>query len=737
MVNVRLPDGKLVEQPDGVTAAEVICGIIPHLARRAVAAQLNGEVVDLSTKIGDPEVELRALTLDDPAGLEVARHSCAHVMAEAICALWPEARLVYGPVVEDGFYYDIDLGHSLTPADFARIEAKMTEIVKADRPFRRLEMARAEGLVKLREEGNPYKLENAERATGDVLSFYVTGEPESGGFEDLCRGPHVPSTGRVGAFKVMRVAGAYLHGDASKQMLQRVYGTTWATKKELRQHLERLEEAKKRDHRKLGQELGLFVVDPLVGSGLVLWKPRGAVIRSILERFMIDRLLEAGYQPVYTPQIGRLDLYRKSGHFPYYKESQFPPLFESELARKLNGLWEATIARGDSDGFSADEQRLLDEIEQLAAGVAQKLVEKSFQPGPGMGQHNQHVVRELLEHEDGFLLRPMNCPHHIRIYQSEPRSYRDLPIRLAEFGNVYRYEQSGELAGMTRVRGFTQDDAHIFCTPEQLPAEIQACMDLAKLALDVIGLHDYRVRCSLRDDSREKWVGSDRNWELAETAIRDAARDSGLDYFEESGEAAFYGPKIDFIVKDCLGREWQLGTVQVDYNLPERFELAYVGDDNAEHRPVMVHRTLFGSMERFVGILIEHFAGQFPLWLAPIQATICTVSEKSSAYARQVFGAARAASLRVELDNGDDRIGAKIRRATLMKIPYILVVGEQEMADETVNVRTREGKQMGSYPLAQFLAACALEIANQGAAAPGGEGQAPSTLVQSSASGSG
>lgn len=725
MMKVHLPDGSVVEHPDGVTAGDVLEAISPKLARKAVAAKVNGQVVELSRPLEGPDVEFRALTLEDADGLEVARHSAAHVMAEAVCALWPQTKLAYGPPVENGFYYDIELDHSLTPEDFELIEAKMRQIVKDDRPFTRVELPRDEALAKLREEGNPYKLDNAERADGPTLSFYVTGAPDSQCFEDLCRGPHVPSTGRIGAFKVMQVAGAYWHGDSNKQMLQRLYGTTLPDRKALQAYLVQLEEARKRDHRRIGQELGLFLVDPLVGPGLVLWKPRGAIIRRTLEQFILEELLRSGYQLVYTPQIGKLDLYRTSGHFPYYKDAQYPPLFESEIARKLNDLWEATAARGEAAGFSRDEERLLAEIEALDARTAHRLRQRKFDAGPGRGAHNQQVIREQLAEGDGYLLRPMNCPHHVRIYASEARSYRDLPVRLCEFGQVYRYEQSGEVSGMTRVRGFCQDDAHIFCTPAQLPAEITDCIRLSKLVLEAIGLRDYRVRIGLRDADSTKYIGGADVWGMAEAALRATVKESGMTYSEEPGEAAFYGPKVDFIVKDAIGREWQLGTVQVDYNLPERFGLKYVGDDNAEHQPVMVHRALFGSIERFVGILIEHFAGAFPLWLSPVQARVCSISEKSKAYAEQVHELCRAANLRVELDNSDERIGAKIRAATLMKVPYILVVGEQETADQTVNVRTREGKQYGNFTVPEFLAACAAEIRNRGDKPPTGSGQNP------------
>ena len=719
MVKVRLPDGKVIEHEDGVTTAKVIETISPHLLRAALAAKVNGDIVDLNTVLCDTESDFSAVTIQDEEGLRIARHSCAHVMAEAICTLWPETKLVYGPPVENGFYYDIDLEHALTPDDFAKIETKMNSIVKEDRPFTRYEMSREAALTKLRDEGNEYKLDNAERADGDTLSFYVTGDgPEPGRFEDLCRGPHVPSTSKIGAYKIMQVAGAYHHGDATKKMLQRVYGTTWPDKKALKQHLFLLEEARKRDHRRIGQELGLFTISPLVGTGLVLWKPRGAFIRHTLEQTLTQELLLHGYQPVYTPHIGKLDLYRTSGHFPYYKEAQYPPLYESDRARELNELWELACASGCAHA-GADELALFNRLAERHPDL-----EKSGYPEDAPAEQRMQRIRSWLAQEDGYLLKPMNCPHHIQIFASEPRSYRDLPVRLCEFGMVYRYEQSGEVSGMTRVRGFTQDDAHVFCTPDQLAAEIADCCELSQFVLKIVNLNDFRVRIGLRDPASDKYIGSPENWQLAEDALRNVVRKSGMKYSEETGEAAFYGPKIDFVVKDAIGREWQLGTVQVDYNLPERFGLDYVGPDNEQHRPVMVHRTLFGSMERFVGILIEHCTGAFPLWLSPVQAAICTVSEKSQAYGQQVFELCRQAHLRVELDNSSERIGAKIRKATLMKIPYILVIGEQEQNNNTVNVRTREGKQLGSWGLPEFLATCAREIVNRGVSTPGDVGQA-------------
>ncbi|MCA9242818.1 MAG: threonine--tRNA ligase [Phycisphaerales bacterium] len=706
MVKARLPDGKVLEHPNGVTAEQIVAGIGPGLAKAALVARVNGQLVDLKAPIHDAEVEFAVLTSKDADGLMVMRHSCAHVMAEAICDLFPDTKLVYGPPVENGFYYDIDLPRPITPDDFEKIEARMAEIVAEARPFTRYELPRGDAMSKLADEGNPYKVDNAERAEGDALSFYVTGSRDSGCFEDLCRGPHVPDTSRVGAFKIMQVAGAYWHGDATKQQLQRVYGTSWPTPKDLKAHLTQLEEARKRDHRKIGQELGLFTIDPLVGSGLVLWKPRGAVMRHSLETLMREELMARGYQPVYTPHIGRLELYRTSGHFPYYKESQFPPLFESERARLLNDLWE--LARTHNSPTASEAERRL--FEAILADNPE-LKDPGY-PVDAPVEERLKRVRTWLVGEDGYLLRPMNCPHHIRVFASDSRSYRDLPIRLAEFGTVYRFEQSGEISGLTRVRGFTQDDAHIFCTPDQVHREMADCVELTCKVLTLLKLTDFRVRVGLRDDS-DKYVGSRENWERAEAAVRAAVRESGMNYSEEPGEAAFYGPKIDFVVKDCIGRDWQLGTVQVDYNLPERFKLRYIGEDNAEHQPVMIHRAPFGSLERFSGILIEHFGGAFPLWLSPAQVVVCSVSEKSEDYARQVFEQARGIGIRAELDVSSERIGAKIRAATLMKIPYILVIGEQEAAQKRVNVRTRDGKQLGETGLPEFLAACALEIAER------------------------
>ena len=713
MINVTLPDGAKLEMPDGASAADVARRLGEGLARAALGAKANlgdGEIVlDLTAPLpGD--CRLRILTPKDESSLEVLRHSTAHVMAEAICKLWPETKLVYGPPVENGFYYDIDLPRRLTPEDFAKIEAEMARIVKEDRLFTRYEMGRDEGLAKVRTEDNPYKVENALRAKGDRLSFYVTGDQPGDCWEDLCMGTHLPSTGRIGAFKVLSVSGAFLHGDATKQQLQRVNGTAFYSNKDLQAYLTQLEEAKKRDHRKLGPELGLFTIDPLVGSGLVLWKPKGGIVRHILEEHMREKLREYGYDIVYTPHIGRLELFRTSGHFPYYRDAQFPPLYESATAKLLNELWIAISESPDNAPLPEIANSLLDNLKSVDRGMYDRLVgdpspssSRRLQQAEGHQAHNLQLIREYLQESDGFLLKPMNCPHHISIYRSEPRSYRDLPVRYAEYGTVYRFEKSGKLAGLTRVRGFTQDDAHLFCTPETLQAEVTGCMEMTRYVLEILGLANYRVRIGLHDPLDKKYIDRPEAWAQSEAAIRQAVQDSGLKYTEEIGEAAFYGPKIDYLVKDCIGREWQLGTVQVDYNLPERFDLTYVAQDNRPHRPIMVHRTLFGSMERFLGILIEHFEGAFPTWLAPVQAVVATISEKSVAYAREVVAGLRAAGLRVELDDSPEKIGPKKHRARKMKIPYIAVVGEQEAAARTVNVNDRDGRQVDNTSLITFV----------------------------------
>ncbi|MCB9852287.1 MAG: threonine--tRNA ligase [Phycisphaerales bacterium] len=716
MIRVTLPDGSVKQMPAGSTGADVASAIGPGLAKAAigvVADYGHGKTtLDLATPLNG-DCSLSILTTRDALALTIVRHSTAHVMAEAICKLWPETKLVYGPPVENGFYYDIDLDHRLTPDDFPKIEAEMAKIVDEKRPFTRYEMTREEGLAKVRAEGNPYKVENAERAKGDTLSFYVTG-PEPGAYwEDLCMGTHVPDTGRIGAFKVTSVSGAFLHGDANKKQLQRVNGTAFFDKKQLKEHLTQLEEAKKRDHRKIGQELGLFALDSMVGTGLVLWKPKGATIRGILEQYLKAELIKQGYDPVYTPNIGKLELFRTSGHFPYYRDAQYPPIYESDEAKVLNELWIAIYEEDAANPENPFTQYVVDKLEELKrvnpelydsiAADPARPEGRRLNAAPGHTAHNLQLIRELLQHSDGYLLKPMNCPLHIRVYASEPRSYRNLPVRLAEFGTVYRYEQSGEVSGLTRVRGFTQDDAHIFCTQDQLQDELANCVNLTRFVLDGLGLRDFRVRVGLHDPNDKKFIDNPEGWAKAEAAVRAAVKNAGLSATEEVGEAAFYGPKIDFVVKDCIGRDWQLGTVQADYNAPERFDLSYIGPDNRPHRPVMVHRAPFGSMERFIGILIEHFEGAFPVWLAPVQVYVATISEKSVDYGRDVVRVLKAAGVRVELDDSSERIGPKKHYARSQKIPYIAVVGEQEAESRMVNLNDRDGKPLGNIPLDAFV----------------------------------
>jgi threonyl-tRNA synthetase len=603
--------------------------------------------------------------------LERLRHSCAHILATAIAKLWPDAQFAAGPPVENGFYYDVDLSHRITPDDFEKIEAEMLAIVKENQVFEKSEVSRAEAL-ELAQSGRLAAL--AERSVPsrfkiDLLNDIPEGEAislyKNGDFWDLCAGPHVPRTGNCKAFKVMSVASAFYKGDAANPQLQRVYGTAFKNKQDLTEHLERLEEAKLRDHRKLGRELDLFHIDEAVGQGLILWKPNGATIRQELQNFISEHLERQGYSQVFTPHIGKLGLYRTSGHFPYYAESQFPPVVERESLKAL-----------------AEE-------------------------GCGCGELSNRLESGEI---DGFLLKPMNCPHHIKIFQSNHHSYRDLPVRLAEFGTVYRWEQSGELGGMTRVRCFTQDDAHLFCTEDQVRDEIIGCLELVKIVLGTLGMHDYRVRVGLRDPDSTKYVGDPAKWDKAEDALREAASTLGTDFTEEPGEAAFYGPKIDFVVKDVIGREWQLGTVQVDYNLPERFGLEYIGADNAPHRPVMIHRAPFGSMERFVGVLIEHFAGKFPTWLSPEQVRILPISEKFFEDADAVYEKLREAGVRVKVDRSNDKVGAKIRLAQLARIPYMLIIGAKEQEQNQVSVRHRDRGDEGALGVVDFKEKVVAEI---------------------------
>jgi threonyl-tRNA synthetase len=671
MAVIELPDGSKREVPDGSTVAQLAESIGRGLAKAAVAARVDGRVVDLSHTFTIGDHRCAILTDRDPDALLVLRHSTAHVMAEAIQRLYPDAKLAYGPPLDTGFYYDIALDTPISSNDFPRIEAEMQKIVAENRPFTRYDLPVEDGMARLKTEGNKYKVDNAERAVAGgakSLSWYVTGQPEQN-WEDLCQGPHVPATGKIKAFKVTSAASSHWHGDVTSDRFQRIYGTAFFDKKQLDEHFKQLEEARKRDHRVIGPALGLYTIDDQVGQGLVLWKPKGAIVRQELQNFISEHLRAQGYQQVFTPHIGRLGLYKTSGHYPYYRESQFPPLVDREM------------------------------IDLLA------------KENCGCGELSNRMEKGDI---DGYLLKPMNCPMHIRIFDSEQRSYRDMPVRLAEFGTVYRWEKSGELGGMTRVRGFTQDDAHLFCTEEQVAAELQGCLALVKIVLTTLGMQDYRVRVGLRDPDSAKYVGRADQWDRAEQACRDAAATLGVPFTLEPGEAAFYGPKIDFVVKDVIGREWQLGTVQVDYQLPERFNLSYTGPDNAPHRPVMIHRAPFGSMERFIGVLIEHFAGAFPLWLAPVQVAVLSISERFNDYAGQVAQTLAAAGVRVEPNLGSEKIGAKIRTASLAKIPYMLVIGQQEAESGKVAVRHRNGTDEGQMSADEFVQRCLQEIRTRG-----------------------
>ncbi len=628
------------------------------------------------------------------------RHSCAHVMATAILRLWPNAQFAYGPPVESGFYYDFDLpDHRITPDDFEKIEAEMKKISKENQKFEWKGVSRDEAIALAKSgrlgglterPGNPstFKLDLLEKIPeGEQISTFQNGD-----FIDLCAGPHVGYSGKCKHVKIMSVASAFYMGDDSKPQLQRVYGTAFPSSEELAKHLEQLEEAKKRDHRKLGKELKLFHIDEEVGQGLILWTPNGAILRQELQNFISEELRKQGYSQVFTPHIGKVGLYKTSGHFPYYKESQFAPVIAND-----------DLAKVTKEGCGCCE--VMERLGAVSARTRQQLNER-------VGQEIITEDRVLPDDQllDGFLLKPMNCPHHIKIYDSQPRSYRDLPVRLAEFGTVYRWEQSGELNGLTRVRGFTQDDAHLFCTEDQVAKEVLGCLSLVKIVLNTLGMHDYRVRVGLRDPDSSKFTGNPEQWDKAEAACREAAATLGVPFTEEPGEAAFYGPKIDFVIKDVIGREWQLGTVQVDYVLPVRFDLTYNGADNRQHRPVMIHRAPFGSMERFCGVLIEHFAGHFPTWLAPEQVRILTISEKVDAFADEIYAQLKDAGLRVSLNNDADKIGAKIRLAQLDRIPYMLVLGEKEAAAQSVAVRHSKKGDLGVKPIADFLTEIQAEV---------------------------
>lgn len=730
MLTLRLPDGSVKQVAAGTTPRQVAEGIGKRLAQAAVAAKLDGTIIDLDRELpGDNgEHSFQVLTEKDPEALDVLRHSSAHVMARAVMRLFPGVQLAFGPTIENGFYYDIDSDPPIREEDFPRIEEEMKKIVAQAEPFERFERATGEARELCADLAQGYKVEHIDDELKQFpsLSFYRQGE-----FIDLCRGPHIPHAGKIGAIKIMNIAGAYWKNDSSRKQLQRLYGTAFFTQKDLDAYLHKLEEAKKRDHRVLGKQLGLFTISPTVGSGLILWMPKGATVRGILETFIKEELIKRGYSPVYTPHIGRLELYRTSGHFPYYRDAQYSPLYFHPAGHFLD-LAAYRLGAGDMD---EKKERELEDYLKLAQfkplrymeakSTAEKLdvlhhgVEKALElfrvdipeyHRASTAAERAKALNGWLAEQEGYLLKPMNCPHHIQIYKAEPHSYRDLPVRLAEFGTVYRYEQTGELSGMTRVRGFTQDDAHLFIAPEQIEAEMRANIELVLFVLSSLGLEDYRVRVGLRDPASSKYVGETADWDQAERSLVDIVRGLDMDHTAEKGEAAFYGPKIDFVVRDCIGREWQLGTVQLDYNLPKRFDLEYIGADNRPHRPVMIHRAPFGSMERFMGILIEHFAGAFPLWLAPEQARIMTVSEKFADYARGVEKQLADRGFRVRGDYRPEKIGFKIREAQLEKVPYMLVIGEKEQTAGAVAVRERTKGDQGSMPVAELLAKLEREV---------------------------
>ncbi len=646
MITITFPDGSTREYESGVTGSEIASSISAGLARQALAVRVDGEVWDLMRPI-EKDAAVEILTWDDPDGRMTFWHSSAHLMAEALEALYPGVKFGIGPPIEQGFYYDVDLGgRALSKDDLEEIEAKMRELAQRDVPYERRPVSKADAVEYFKQKGDEYKLELISDLPDGSITFY-----KQGNFIDLCRGPHIPSTGLIKYPKLLNVAGAYWRGDERRPQLTRIYGVSFPKKSMLDEHLERLELARERDHRKLGRELELFTFSRRVGPGLPMWLPKGAMLRDTLANFLKREQARRGYEPVVTPHIGRLELYKISGHYPYYRDSQFPPMIEQS----------------------------------------------------GNGQE-----------EDGFLLKPMNCPHHIELYADKLRSYRDLPVRFAEFGTVYRYEQSGELGGLTRVRGFTQDDAHIFCTDEQVKDEFKDAIDLTLKVLSALEFTDFKAQISLRDPSnREKYQGEDAKWDAAEQAIREAAAEMGLDAVEAVGEAAFYGPKLDFMVKDALGREWQLGTVQLDYNLPERFDLTYVGADDEKHRPVMIHRAPFGSLERFIGVLIEHYGGNFPTWLAPVQVQIVPVGQDFYAYAQEVANRLRDRGIRVAVDRRNEKVGYKIRSAEVQKVPIMLIVGSREVEDGTVSVRRHGQGQQDTLSVDEFIELIANEIAEQ------------------------
>jgi len=640
MIKVSLPDGSVKEFNKGATPMDVAMSISEGLARNVISASFNNTVVETKTALQE-DGSLVLFTWNDDAGKKAFWHSSSHIVAQALEQLYPGINLTIGPAIDNGFYYDVELpeGKVISDKDFSQIEKTALEIARGKHDFNMRSVSKADALKKYRDENNPYKVELIENLEDGSITFC-----DHDSFTDLCRGGHIPNTGIVKAIKILSVAGAYWRGDENKPQLTRLYGISFPKQKELTEYLELLEEAKKRDHRKLGKEMELFTFSQKVGQGLPLWLPKGAALRERLENFLKKAQKKAGYEMVVTPHIGQKELYVTSGHYAKYGEDSFQPIKTPKM----------------------DEE---------------------------------------------FLLKPMNCPHHCEIYNSKPFSYKELPKRFAEFGTVYRYEQSGELHGLTRVRGFTQDDAHIFCTPDQLDQEFKDVIDLSLYVLNSLGFDNFTAQVSVRDLSKpEKYIGSVENWEKAENAIINAAAEKGLNYVVEAGEAAFYGPKLDFMVKDALGRQWQLGTIQVDYNLPERFELSYKGSDNQSHRPVMIHRAPFGSMERFIALLLEHTGGNFPLWLTPEQAVILPVSEKHEKYAEKVLNSLENAEIRGLVDSRNETIGKKIREAEMSKIPFMLIVGDQEAEDQTISVRKHGGEEIGTISVEDFAQLVKKEI---------------------------
>lgn len=639
MIAITLPDGSIKNFEEGTTPYEVAESISQGLARNVISAKFNNKTVETSTPLKE-DGSLVLFTWRDDEGKRAFWHSSAHVMAQALQELYPGIKLTIGPAIDSGFYYDIDPnGEKISENDFPAIEKKMLEIAREKHDFQLREVSKKDALDFYRKENNPYKVELIENLEDGDITFC-----DHSSFTDLCRGGHVPNTGIIKAVKLMNIAGAYWRGDEHNPQLTRIYGISFPKQKELKEYLKLLEEAKERDHRKLGRELELFTFSQKVGQGLPLWLPKGAQLRNRLEDFLKKAQQKAGYEMVITPHIGHKNLYVTSGHYAKYGEDSFQPI-------------------------------------------------------------------KTPNEDEEFLLKPMNCPHHCEIYKSQAWSYRDLPIRYAEFGTVYRYEQSGELHGLTRVRGFTQDDAHIFCTTDQLNDEFKKVIDLTLYVFKSLGFEDFTAQVSLRDpEDKEKYIGTDENWEKAESAIINAAKEKGLNYVIEEGEAAFYGPKLDFMVKDALGRSWQLGTIQVDYNLPERFDLTYIGSDNSPHRPVMIHRAPFGSLERFIAILLEHTKGNFPLWLMSEQVIILSLSEKYKNYTKKVLNLLENDEIRSRIDNRNETIGKKIREAEMTKVPYMLIVGEQEEKDGTVSVRKHAGEDLGSMSIADFTAMMKKEI---------------------------